>query len=159
MLELERELVVLVEEVVHLRENAPPLLLCVRQHAEHRLQALAVQLGLVVQILEDERQLLALRHAVHRKVEPGAVAVLLVRGAIMGYPEPVFVPLIASAHLGQVATAEVTVESDGVVLAVLELLGDALGVLLSQGREVGVCLWKVLWILSNLMNVTLLSFS
>jgi len=61
--EPEDELVFVVYEVVHFREYAPPLLLRVGKHAEHWLEALAVELRLHVQILKCEGQLLSLRHA------------------------------------------------------------------------------------------------
>ena len=60
VLEFEGELVVLVDEVIHFGEDAAPLLLGVWKHPEHWLQALSVQLGLVVQVFENKGQVLAL---------------------------------------------------------------------------------------------------
>ena len=65
MLKLEGELVLLIEEVVDLGEDAAPLLLGVGKHPEHWLEALPIEFGLVVQVLEYERQLLALGHSMH----------------------------------------------------------------------------------------------
>lgn len=53
------------------------------QDAEDWTEALAVQLRLVVQVFEDEGQLGTLRHASDREVEPSAIAVLLVRSAVV----------------------------------------------------------------------------
>ena len=153
MLELKSELVILVEEVVDLGEDAAPLLLSLRKNSEHWFQPLPIQLGLVVQVLEHEGQLLTLRHSMHREVKPGPVSVFLIGRAIMRYPQPVFIPLVAPRHLGQVSAAEVTVKSDSVVLVILELLRYPLRVLLSQSHEVAVGYGKVLRVLLDLVDV------
>lgn len=60
VLELERELILLVDEVIDFGEDTAPLLLSVWENPEHWLQTLSIQLGLVVQVLENECQILAL---------------------------------------------------------------------------------------------------
>ena len=58
MLEAHNELVVVVDEVLHFREDSTPLrllLLRIGASAEDRLEAVSIQLSLVVQIFERER--------------------------------------------------------------------------------------------------------
>lgn len=83
VLELKSELIIVVEKVIDLLKDASPLLLCVRQHSEHWLETLAVQFCLVIEVLEDEGQLLTLRHSLHREVKPGAVSIILVRSSVV----------------------------------------------------------------------------
>ena len=75
-----RLLLRLVEPVADFLNYPPPFFLLSGHHFEHRLEALAVQLGLVVEVLEVERELLTLRHASHAEVEPGLVEVPLQKG-------------------------------------------------------------------------------
>lgn len=98
VLESQDELILVVQEIVHLREDATPFLLGVGEHAEDGLQSLAVELGLNIQILEGESELLALRHSVDRKVEPSPVAVLEVGRGVVGDPEEVLTSVVAFAH-------------------------------------------------------------
>ena len=62
MRELQRELVILDVEV-GLGEKPTPSLLSGGQNSEDRLQPLAVQLRLVVEIFECERELFSLGHS------------------------------------------------------------------------------------------------
>ena len=100
VLEPEGELIILIDEVVRLGEDASPLPLSVRKNSEYRLQALPVELCLIVQVLECECQLLALGHTFYGEVEPGLVAILLVRSTIVAYPEQVFVFLASFLDFG-----------------------------------------------------------
>jgi hypothetical protein len=98
VLELEGELIVLVEEVVDFCKDSTPLLLGLWENTEDGFEALTVELRLVVEVLENERQLLSLGHASDREVEPGAIAVLLIGRSIVGHPQPKLVSSGASAH-------------------------------------------------------------
>jgi hypothetical protein len=100
--ELENELVLL-EEVVDFVVDPLPRGLRSRQHSEHWLQPIAIQLGLVVQILEYESQLLTLRDTMHREVKPSLVPFLLVGSAVIGHPQEELVAHIAPSHLSQVS--------------------------------------------------------
>ena len=98
MLKFEGELILLVDEVVDLGEDASPFPVGTWQHSKHRLQPLTIKLCLIVQILEGERQLLSLGCTFDREVKPGLVAIFLVRSTIMRHPEPIFVLLSAFAN-------------------------------------------------------------
>ena len=106
----QNKLIITVEKIVHFREYASPLLLRIRYYSEDRFQPLPVELGLVVEIFESKCQLLPLRHSMHRKVEPCLVAILLIRGSIMGDPNIILIFLTSFRDLRHVATAKVTVE-------------------------------------------------
>jgi len=152
VLEPEGELILLIDEVIRLGEDASPFLLSVRKNSEYRLQTLPVELCLIVQILECECQLLALGYTFYGEVEPGLIAIVLVRSTIMAYPEQVFVLLASFLDSGEVASAEVAVKSDTCILAFLELLSVALRIKRSQVEMVWVCQWKVRRIFSQLVS-------
>ena len=67
-------------------EDTSPFLLSLGQHSEHRLQTLAVQLGLVIQILKDECKLLTNWNALHCEVKVGTVPIFLVGSTIVANP-------------------------------------------------------------------------
>jgi len=152
VLEPEGELVLLIDEVVGLGEDASPFPLSVWKNSEYRLQTLSIELCLIVQVLECECQLLALGHTFYGEVEPGLVAILLVRSTIVAYPEQVFTLLASFLDSGKVAGAEVTVKSYHCIFAFLELLSDALRIKCSQVKMVWMRQWKVWRILSELIG-------
>jgi len=54
MLKFHSELILIVDEIVDLGEDASPFPLRVRKHSEYWLQALSVELCLIIQVLERE---------------------------------------------------------------------------------------------------------
>lgn len=65
MLEFHNELILLIDKVVDLCEYSSPFLLGMGQDSEDWLEPLPVQFGLIIEILECESQLLALRDSLH----------------------------------------------------------------------------------------------
>ena len=88
----------------------------------------------------------------NREMEPGLVAILLVRSTIVAYPEQVIALLASFLDSGEVACAEVTVKSYHRVLAFLELLSDALRIKSSQVKMIWMRQWKVCRVLCQLMR-------
>ena len=113
---------------------------------------MAIKLCLIVKILEGERQLLALGYAFNREIKPGLVTILLIRGAVMGDPKEVFVPLSTFANSGEIATAEITVKSDHRISAFLKFLGSALWMNGSQILLVWMCQREVCWVFCKLIR-------
>lgn len=86
MLEPQNELIIVVDNVINFGENSSPLFTCRWYNSEHRLQTLAIQLGLIVKVLKSEGKLLTLRHTLHTKVEPSFITIVLVGSSVMTHP-------------------------------------------------------------------------
>ena len=149
--EFHSKLVVLIDEVVDLGEDASPFPLGMWNHPKDWFKPLSIKFCLIIQVLERECQLLALWHALHREVNPGLITIFLVWSTIVRHPEPVFILLATFAHSGEIATAEVTVKCYTAVLAFLELLSDALRMNGSQVQLVWMGQREVSWVVNQLM--------
>ena len=126
VLEFERELILLVDVIVHLGKDASPFLVGARNHSKDGLEPLTIKLCLIVKVLEGKCQLLSLGNAFNGEVKPGLVTILLVWGTIMGDPKEIFVPLSTFTHSREVSRAEVTIESDHCIPGFLKFLSDTL---------------------------------
>lgn len=83
VLESQRELVLVVVEIVDLGKDSTPLGLRARERSEDWLEALSVQLGLIVGVLECKSDVLALGYTLDGKIEPSLVAMISVRSCII----------------------------------------------------------------------------
>ena len=113
--EFKDELVFLIRKIRYFWLNTFPFLLGMWQHSVDRFQTLPIQLGLLVQILEGECQLLTLGHSVYREVEPCSVAVFGVRRWIIRHPQKELISTRAPRNPRQIPTAKITIKCYSVI--------------------------------------------